>query len=125
MHALHHFMNSEATLNMMRELTAEKAVARADCYATLYSPGQFLTQHDDSHNTHDRVAAYTFGMTRKWQQNWGGHTAFYDEHGNIEEAYIPGFNTLTVFLIPQPHAVQLVTPFAGASRCSYIGWLHR
>ena len=125
MHALHHFMNSEATLKLMRQLTGEQAVARADCYATLYSPGQFLTQHDDTHAKHDRVAAYSFGMTREWQQNWGGHTAFFDEQGNIEEAYIPGFNTLTVFLIPQAHAVQLVTPFAGASRCSYIGWLHR
>ena len=125
MHQVYYFMNDESTLELMRQLTGDASVKKADSYATLYSPGQFLTQHDDTHNKHDRVAAYTFGMTPEWRQNWGGHTAFFDSQGNIEEAFMPSFNTLNMFLIPQAHAVQMVTPFAGANRCSYIGWLHR
>ncbi|MFT7460290.1 MAG: SM-20-related protein [Planctomycetota bacterium] len=125
MHQLHHFINSEDTLEFMRKLTGELSIKRADSYATLYAPGHFLTEHDDRHARHDRVVAYTFGMTKNWRQNWGGHTAFFDAKGNIEEAYIPSFNTLIIFLIPQAHAVQQVAPFAGGSRTSYIGWLHR
>ena len=125
MHQMHHFMNSEETLEFMRKLTGESAIKKADSYATLYAPGHFLTQHDDRHEKHDRLVAYAIGMTKNWRQNWGGHTAFFDEVGNIEQAYIPGFNTLIIFLIPQSHAVQQVAPFAGGNRTSYIGWLHR
>jgi len=51
--------------------------------------------------------------------------AFFDDNGNIKEAFIPSFNTLNIFLVPQMHSVQLVSPFAGANRCSYLGWFHR
>lgn len=62
-------------------------------------------------------------MTPEWDENWGGYLAFYDEAGNVVEAFKPAFNTLNLFTVPQHHAVQLVTPFAGAPRTSYLGWL--
>ena len=48
-----------------------------------------------------------------------------DDAGNIIEAFIPSFNTLNIFLVPRMHSVQLVSPFAGGNRTSYLGWLHR
>jgi SM-20-related protein len=125
MHAMHDFVNTEETLNFMRTLTQEPKIRKADAYASCYSPGHFLTEHDDKHSKHDRVAAYVVSMTKGWNKNWGGHLAFYDEVGNIKEAFIPSFNTLNIFLIPQSHAVQQVAPFAGHARTSYLGWLHR
>ena len=125
MHQMHEFMNSIETLDFMRKLTGESAISKADSYATQYMPGHFLTVHDDLHDKHDRVAAYVISMTKNWNKNWGGHLAFFDEVGNVEEAFIPSFNTLNIFLIPQSHAVQMVTPFAGENRTSYLGWLHR
>ena len=125
MHAVHEFVNSEEFLGMMRTLCGEDAVSKADSYASNYAPGHFLTTHDDRHDTHDRVAAYTFGMTRTWDKNWGGYLAFFDDDGNITDAVMPSFNTLNIFLVPQMHAVQLVSPFAGANRISYLGWLQR
>jgi len=125
MHQFHEFMNSEEILNVMRTLTGEVRICRADCYASNYCPGHFLTAHDDKHENHDRVAAYVFSMTKIWDKNWGGHLAFFDDDGNISKALIPSFNTLNIFLVPQMHAVQLVSPFAGANRTSYLGWLHR
>lgn len=125
LHQMHDFMNSDETLAFMRQLTGEPAISKADSYATKYMPGHFLTSHDDRHDKHDRVAAYVFSMTRNWEKNWGGHLAFFDDKGNIEEAFVPSFNTLNIFLIPQLHSVQLVSPFAGASRISYLGWLQR
>jgi len=125
MHPIHEFMNSATVLDLMRTLTGEEAIRKADCYASNYAPGHFLTAHDDRHDSHDRVAAYVFSMTKTWDKNWGGHLAFFDDAGNITDAIIPSFNTLNIFLVPQMHSVQLVAPFAGETRTSYLGWLHR
>ena len=125
MHQMHHFMNSQGMLDFMRTLTGEQAIVKADSYASMYLPGHFLTTHEDLHDKHDRVAAYVFSMNKKWEENWGGHLAFFDDNGNINEAFIPSFNTLNIFLVPQMHSVQLVAPFAAANRTSYLGWLHR
>jgi SM-20-related protein len=125
MHQMQEFMNRESTLAFMSALTGQNDIRKADSYASWYAPGHFLTQHDDLHSKHDRVAALVFSMTRGWNRNWGGHLAFFDELGNIEDAYVPSFNTLNIFLIPQKHAVQLVAPFARERRTSYLSWLHR
>jgi len=125
MHQMQEFVNSDEFLSFMRKLTGEAAIRKADSYASMYMPGHFLTAHDDRHDKHDRVAAYVFSMTKNWEKNWGGHLAFFDDAGNIREALIPSFNTLNMFLIPQSHAVQFVSPFAGGNRTSYLGWLHR
>jgi SM-20-related protein len=125
LHAVHEFVNGEAWLDFMRKLTGEPAVNATDCLASLYGPGHFLTDHDDSHPRRQRVAAYVLGMTRNWNRNWGGHLVFFDSAGNIERGLIPAFNTLNIFLVPQSHAVQQVTPFASGMRLSVTGWLHR
>lgn len=125
LHQFQDFMNSDSTLDFMRALTGEPLITKADSYATQYLPGHFLTDHDDRHDKHDRVAAYVFSMTKNWNKNWGGQLVFFDEDGNIEQGFVPSFNTLNIFLIPQSHSVQLVAPYAAKSRISYLGWFHR
>ena len=125
LHAAHHFLNDEACLGFMRALTGEPDIQYADALASLYSRGHFLTDHDDTHGDRDRVAAYVISMTKDWNRNWGGHLAFFDKCGNIEEAFLPTFNTLNIFRVPQSHSVQAVTPFARGARTSVTGWLHR
>lgn len=125
LHVVNDHVNSDAFLDFMRVLTGRDEIKKSDSYASLYAPGDFLTTHDDLHGSHDRVAAYVVSMTRDWNPNWGGYLAFYDEHDNIREAFMPTFNTLNLFMIPQKHAVQPVAPFAGHMRTSLLGWLHR
>jgi len=125
MHEMHSWINKQSTLDFMRTLVGESAIKKADSYASCYSPGHFLTQHEDHHEKHDRVAAYVISMTKVWDVNWGGHLAFYDDIGNVKQAFIPGYNCFNVFLIPQRHAVQPVASFANTNRLSYLGWLHR
>ena len=125
LHAVHEFVNTAKFLDFMRTLTGEQSINDADSFASQYAPGHFLTKHDDIHDQDDRVAAYVISMNPVWQESWGGHLAFYDSIGNIEDAFIPSFNTLNIFLIPQSHAVQMVSPFAGAARNSLLGWLRR
>lgn len=125
LHQVEEFLNSNYYLDFMRELTAEPSIKKADSYASCYDKGHFLTEHDDLHNKHNRVAACVFNLTKRWNRNWGGHLAFFDDSGNIEQAFIPTFNTLNILSIPQSHAVQQVTPFAQEKRYSLLSWLHR
>lgn len=125
LHEVAEFLNSGTTLDFFRQLTREPDAREVDVMATRYEPGHFLTMHDDSHARRDRVAAYVLNLTPEWNPDWGGHLAFFDEDGNIEHAFVPRFNVLNVFLVPQRHAVQAVAPFARGHRCSFTGWVHR
>jgi len=125
LHQVEAFLNSNYYLDFMRELTADSSIRKADSYASVYDKEHFLTEHDDLHDKHDRVAACVFNFTKNWNRNWGGHLAFYDDKGNIEQAFIPTFNTLNILSIPQKHAVQQVTSFAEEKRYSLLSWLHR
>jgi len=119
------FVNSEGFLGFMRRLTGVPEIRFADVLASAYGPGHYLTDHDDTHGSRERVAAFVINLTRKWNRNWGGHLVFFDEDGNIEEGMIPTYNCLNVFQIPQAHAVQYVAPFAQGTRTSLTGWVHR
>ena len=93
MHQLHDWVNRQSTLDFIRILTDESAIKKADTYASCYAPGHFLTDHKDHHEKHDRIAAYVISMTKIWDVNWGGHLAFFDEAGNVKQAFIPSFNS--------------------------------
>ena len=123
-HVMHDFVNADPFMNFIKKLTGENKIKYVESFVSSYRPGHFLTNHDDTHDN-DRVVAYTIGMTKDWEKDWGGHLAFFDDDGNIKQALIPSFNTLSVFLIPQPHAVQFVAPFAKANRVSFLGWANR
>lgn len=125
LHFMHDFVNSDNYLNFMRILTGEDKVRYIDSFASQYVPGNFLTRHDDTHATDDRVAAYVISMTKNWKADWGGNLVFYDNEENITGGFKPTFNTLNIFLVPQPHAVTVVAPFAGDRRTSFLGWVKR
>jgi Rps23 Pro-64 3,4-dihydroxylase Tpa1-like proline 4-hydroxylase len=65
--------------------------------------------------------AYSLNMTPNWRPDWGGALQFYDGKSHIEEGYLPTFNALTLFRVPQFHSVTQVAAFGG-SRYSVVGW---
>ena len=119
------FVNSSPFLEFARRVTGMADIVRADAQATRYRPGDFLTQHDDLDRTgrKDRRAAYVFNLTPRWRPDWGGQLQFIGEDGHVDEAYVPRFNALNIFAVPQPHAVSIVAPFAIGQRYSVTGWL--
>ena len=119
---LFEFLNGPEFLGFARELTGCADIGFCDAQATCYETGHFLTTHDDATAGKNRVAAYVINMTHDWNPNWGGALQFFDDEGNIQQGFTPSFNALNVFLIPQRHAVEYVTPFAGGSRLSITGW---
>jgi Rps23 Pro-64 3,4-dihydroxylase Tpa1-like proline 4-hydroxylase len=40
----------------------------------------------------------------------------------VIEGYMPRFNTLNLFAVPQHHAVSFVPPFAPQGRIAISGW---
>jgi SM-20-related protein len=117
------FLNSEPFIQFARALTGVAAIEWADAQATRYRAGHFLTTHDDSAADKKRHAAYVFSFTPTWKADWGGQLQFIDADGHIAEAYVPRFNALNIFTVPQLHCVSTVAPFAPAARYSITGWL--
>lgn len=124
LHTLVEFLNTVEVLDVFRGITRAEDVVKMDAHATLYLPGSFLSNHDDTGKS-DRRVAYTLGFSRDWNPDWGGQTVFYDENDpqKITRSIVPGWNVLTLFKVPCPHSVTFVSPFAKMGRFSITGWL--
>jgi len=120
---VHEFLNSPDFLQFARDVTGFADIAFADSQATRYLPGHFLTEHDDDVAGKRRLAAYVLGFTPQWRADWGGILQFIDADGHIAEGYVPRFNVLNLFRVPQKHNVSYVAPAAAAARYSITGWL--
>lgn len=115
------FMASKTTLELVEQVTGISDIDFADGQATGYASGDFLTEHDDAVAGKNRRAAYVFGLTPKWRPSWGGLLLFHQ--GDRVSGWSPGFNTLDLFAVPQPHSVTMVTPAAAGRRHAVTGWL--
>jgi len=121
-HQLTEFVNSPEFLDFGRQVIGVPSVTKADAQATLYARGHFLTRHVDEGHGNERQAAYTLGFTRNWQPDWGGLLMLLDGNLDIERAFLPRFNMLSIFDGRRVHSVSAVSPFAGAGRYQITGW---
>lgn len=124
MDMIHQFVNSRPFLDFMSRLTGDSRLAFADVMATRYLPGHFATVHGDEIPGLRRLYAYVLNLTPEWRADWGGILLFHDEDGHISEGYVPRFNALNVFAVPQSHSVSVVSRLAEAPRLSITGWIH-
>jgi SM-20-related protein len=115
------FLTGTTFLSFIREVTGVRSITRVSSTATLYKPLDFLTMHDDSVERGGRQIAYVLNMTPAWRPDWGGALQFFDSADHIEEAYLPSFNALNLFRVPQHHSVSQVAAFGGL-RYSVSGW---
>ncbi|GHF10380.1 2OG-Fe(II) oxygenase [Kordiimonas sediminis] len=116
------FLNDQPMLDFIRTLTGRKDITKGDSQATRYGPGQFLKYHTDDVVEEKRVAAFVLNLTPKWDKDWGGYLQFYDKSGDIEQAFLPRFNTLNIFTVPQDHSVSYVANYATGQRYALTGW---
>lgn len=116
------FLSGEAVTAMVRGITQKPDIAYADCFASRYDPGDYLTAHDDRKPNSNRLAAYVFGLTKPWRVEWGGVLLFHGKDGQIENGQRPDFNVFDLFAVPRDHSVSYVAPFTKGSRMSITGW---
>jgi Rps23 Pro-64 3,4-dihydroxylase Tpa1-like proline 4-hydroxylase len=122
LHRLLEFMNSPEYLGFARALTGEPRIRRASAQATRYRAGQFLKFHTDIDSREGRLYAYVVNLSRRWEADWGGLLQFIDDGGAVVDTFVPRFNSLSLFKVPQGHAVSLVAPWAGEPRLAVTGW---
>lgn len=119
---LKELLASDAFIDFLKCLTNDETITRIDAHATLYEAGHFLKQHDDTYVGKNRRLAYVIGLTNHWQADWGGMLHFQDKDGNVLEAIVPRFNTLTLFRVPTNHFVSQVSHYAPGRRYAVTGW---
>ena len=115
------FLNSPDFISFVRTITGMPTIAFSDAQATLYRPGDFLTAHDDAASGKNRLAAYVLNLTPDWRADLGGILEFIGADGHVSGGYIPAFNALNIFRVPQVHCVSQVSLF-GQLRYSVAGW---
>ena len=117
------FLNSPETVSFFKKLTNNQAIKKLNAQATRYKVGHYLTQHNDHDDVEDREYAYVIGLTEDWRPEWGGLLHVINENDEIIKTFVPKFNTLTIFKVPQNHYVSYVNPLAKRDRLSITGWL--
>lgn len=116
-------INGEPFIAFIRRVTDVATIVKADGQATLYAPGHFLRRHNDGadQSLHRRVA-YVLSLAKNWHPDWGGLLQFYDENDDVTDVFVPRFNSLSIFTVPQFHAVSYVAPYAPVGRLAITGW---
>lgn len=122
-HRFLEYVNTPVFLEIMRRLTGHQDIIKMDAQATYYDKGHFLKQHNDDHTDRGRRMAYVLSLTENWVPDWGGTLQFVED-GKIVDTFVPTFNSLTIFEVPQQHYVSMVTPYAGKPRYSITGWMY-
>jgi SM-20-related protein len=116
------FLNSEGMLGFVRAITGFDDLIKADGQASLYGPNMFLNTHDDSHVGQGWRVAYVMNFARNWRENFGGSLLFHDAEGDTVAGFLPRFNALNLFAVPQRHSVNVVAAYAPIDRFAITGW---
>ena len=117
------FVNSDTFLQFARTVSGIDALRVATAVACRYWRGHFYAAHVDQNGGQGHRASFVFNLTPAWEPQWGGLLQFRGKKGDVEEAYLPRFNSLSLFLASQPHSVSLVSAWAPHPRLSIAGAL--
>jgi Rps23 Pro-64 3,4-dihydroxylase Tpa1-like proline 4-hydroxylase len=117
------WLSTGSARDFLRRVTGSDDIDFADAQGTAYSPGDFLTGHDDAFEGKNRRAAYVLSLTPVWRLEWGGLLIMHGDGDEPGRAYAPEMNVLTLFRVGQMHSVSEVTRAAAYRRYSITGWL--
>lgn len=119
---LFQWLNSEALLNVIAQITGETAYSSSMIQATRYQPGDFLTRHKDDITEQKRQTAFVINLSPSWHPDCGGLLQFYEMDGTPRDTWSPDFNSLSLFDVSHVHSVTCVSPFAPEPRLAFSGW---
>ncbi len=121
-HAMLSFVNTPEFIDFARELGDDPQIDHATLQCTRYRPGQYLMPHEDMDVSEGRRYAFVINLSRDWRPDWGGQLQFIGPDGGIVETFLPRWNSLSLFRVPQSHQVTLVSPWAVRPRHALTGW---
>jgi SM-20-related protein len=120
-HGVLQFLNMQPFLEFARFLGNDVSITHASAQCTRYRPGHYLMPHEDLDEDEGRRYAFVINLSREWRPDWGGQLQFLDADGAIE-TFLPRWNSLSLFRVPQRHQVTLVAPWAAQPRHAITGW---
>jgi SM-20-related protein len=121
-HGLLRFFNTQEYIQFARYLGDDPAITHTTAQCTCYRPGHYLMPHDDQDVAEGRRYAFVINLSRDWHPDWGGQLQFIDGAGTVLETFMPRWNSLSLFRVPQGHQVTLVAPWAARPRYAVTGW---
>jgi SM-20-related protein len=121
-HGVLKFLNTPQFIAFARYLSDDATITHVSAQCTRYRFGHYLMPHDDLHEGEGRRYAYVINLSRDWRPDWGGQLQFLDEDGQVRDTFLPRWNSLSLFRVPQRHHVTFVAPWAAHPRHAITGW---
>ena len=120
---LRNFMSSIEFIDYLNQITSLNISKLNTLFLSKYKGGNFLSPHSDKGNG---KLAFVLNLTKNWKPQYGGILHFMNnEKTKIIESYLPLFNNLMLFEVPNegiPHFVSHVVPYIKLERYSITGW---
>jgi SM-20-related protein len=117
-----HFLNTPEFIDFARDLGNDASITHVTAQCTRYRPGHYLMPHEDLDEDEGRRCAFVINLSREWRPDWGGQLQFLQADGGVIESFLPRWNSLSLFRVPQRHQVTLVVPWASQPRHAITGW---
>ncbi len=121
-HGVLRFFNTPQFIAFARHLADDPAITHATAQCTRYRPGHYLLPHEDLDVSEGRRYAFVVNLGRDWRPDWGGQLQFLDGGDAVVDTFLPRWNSLSLFRVPQRHQVTLVAPWAARPRHAITGW---
>jgi len=123
---LRKYLNSEIFIHTLNQITNMDLKELTTLFMSKYTSGNFLSPHSDRGNGR---LAFVINLTKYWKPQYGGNLHFLnDERTEITETYVPQFNNLLLFYVPEnrgiPHYVSHVVSNIKISRYAITGWFN-
>lgn len=115
------FLDGKDMQNFLKTVTGEK-VTGANAEVQWFKTDSFQTTGDGLHRREKRVLGYALEMTKDWNEDAGGVRFFKSKNGEVEDFYIPKFNSLTLFKVPMKNSISYITGYATGLKLSISGW---
>ena len=117
------FFKSDGFRDFLRKIAGAKDGELENVGARWLQRDHFMADSALATKLPDCKLWFSMDMTRTWQMQWGGQLNFLDDEGEIEQAWSPGFNQLSVYAGGTRHSIGYVTPFHHAFCLSICGQL--
>ena len=121
-HSVLRFFNTPQFIEFARHLADDPGITHATAQCTRYRPGHYLLPHEDLDVSEGRRYAFVVNLGRDWRPDWGGQLQFLDAGDAVVDTFLPRWNSLSLFRVPQRHQVTLVAPWAARPRHAITGW---
>ena len=117
-------LSSPIFIDFLNKITGLNLTTLKTLFLSKYKAGNFLSPHSDHGNGR---LAFVINLTKFWKPQYGGNLHFLnDERTEIIDTYVPGFNNLMLFEVPEnsgiPHYVSHIVPNVKYNRFAITGW---